>query len=229
MYIGQVGPYTLELATDLPLDSDIQASNRPPTYHLSWLAKPGIAFAIQVDVDFVPASEEEWHDAVASVQSQVDAQFQPGSVDDIDGAIGPGITLIGRRLAQLARFERPAVIEHYIGRVGRNVLELTYRFHAEHIAHAETWRRLFHALVYGAVMEAPEAEALVDPETPTRRTAARRKPSRPARTPKRKPAPRRAKKPKPQPVPKRRPEPAPKPKPKRKQNTRPKQTSKRRG
>jgi len=154
-HVGNVGPYVLHYDDSLELDTDVQHTARPPSFHLSWLARPGVAFAMHVVVDRAPKDDRAWLPLLDGAQAETASQFAASQLRDLDGTLGAGITFAARRLAGLGgRYQGHAVVvEHYVGRVGGDIIDLVYRLHDEHIDHADAWRRLFHTMVVSAIVE----------------------------------------------------------------------------
>src|SRR5512139_3898585 len=141
-HVGRVGPYVLEYDDSLQLDADVQHTDRPPSYHVSWLAQSGVAFAMHVLARRAPKDERKWLPMVDGAQAETASQFNASQIRDIDGTIGPGITFAGRRLGALGgRYAGHSVIvEHYVGRVHDDIIDLVYRLHNEHVERVDSWR-----------------------------------------------------------------------------------------
>jgi hypothetical protein len=116
---------------------------------------PGVAFAIHVIASRVPKDERKWTPLVDGAQAETASQFMASQTRDIDGRIGAGITFAGRRLAGLGgRYQGHAVtVEHYVGRAYDDILDLVYRFHDDQIERADSWRLLFHTMVFAAIID----------------------------------------------------------------------------
>jgi hypothetical protein len=156
-HVGNAGPYRLQCDASLALESDVQHTDRPPSFHLSWLPVPGVAFAIHAIVGRAPKPHDDrkWTVIVDGAQAETASQFFATQLRDIDGTIGDGVTFAGRRLAGLGgRYQGHAVIaEHYVGRAYDDIVDLVYRFHAAQIQRAVSWGLLFHSLVLGAIVD----------------------------------------------------------------------------
>jgi len=154
-HVGNVGPYVLEYAESIELLDDIQQTDDPPSYHLSWVAQSGVAFAMHVLVDRYPSTDEKkWYRLLDGAQAETAEQFSATQIRDIDGRIGAGIDFAGRRLGGLGgRFQGSKVlVEHYIGRAYDDIIDLVYRFHNEHVEQADSWRLLFHTMVFSSII-----------------------------------------------------------------------------
>jgi hypothetical protein len=154
-HVGHVGPYVLEYDDSIQLGDDIEQTDDPPSYHLSWLAQPGLAFAMHVLVDRYPSDERKWHRLLDGAQAETAEQFSATQIRDIDGRIGAGIDFAGRRLAGLGgRFQgNKVIVEHYVGRAHDDIVDLVYRFHNEHVDRADSWRMLFHTMVFSSIIK----------------------------------------------------------------------------
>lgn len=154
-HVGKVGPYVLEYVDALALDHDVQHTDRPPSFHLSWLPEPGVAFAMQVIARRAPKDERKWQPMLDGAQAETASQFFASQIRDLDGTIGPGLVFAARRLGGLGgRYAgHTVVVEHFVGRAGEDIIDLVYRFHDAHAERAELWRLLFHRMVYEAVLE----------------------------------------------------------------------------
>ena len=152
--VGSVGPYVLEYDGSIELDPEVQHTDRPPSFHLSWLPQPGVAFAMHVVVNRAPKDDRAWLPLLDGAQAETASQFTASQIRDIDGTLGAGLTFAARRLAALGgRYQGHAVVvEHYVGRVGGDIIDLVYRLHDAQIDHADSWRLLFHSMVHAAII-----------------------------------------------------------------------------
>lgn len=157
-HVGNVGPYRLEYDDSLSLADDVQHTDKPPFFHISWLPVEGVAFAMHVLANRAPTDDPDgrkWAVIVDGAQSEQASQFFATQLRDIDGTLAIGITFAARRLTALGgRYQGHAVmVEHYIGRAYDDIIDLTYRFHDDHIQAADQWRGIFHQIVGRAIVQ----------------------------------------------------------------------------